>query len=242
MRKLLFVTSACLSMGFSLYGTANAQSAGDRFFGTESHAYAAEAQSYQREGEHKKAVKQLKKGLKLDGLSAYETSTLYQMIGASHYARGKNADTIEAFQNAINAGGLSQKDKGELQANIAQLNIAEKNFALGAQQLETYFSEGGVQKPTLVKMIVKAHLQAGNREAAVPWADAMLRQGLVQTRKDHELAIYLFDSPEKRSNQMQVANRLYAQYPTDPDVLARIKRLNVKAQRDGVPTIPIAGQ
>ena len=163
-------------------------------------------------------------------------------MGASYYARGKNADTIEAFQNAINAGGLSHKDKTDLQVNIAQLNIAEKNFALGAQQLETYFSEGGVQKPTLVKMIVKAHLQAGNREAAVPWADAMLRQGLVQTRKDHELAIYLFDSPEKRSNQMQVANRLYAQYPTDPDVLERIKRLNVKAQRDGVPTIPIAGQ
>ena len=242
MQRFLKLTSACLILGFALQGTALAQSAGAQTFGAESYPYATEAQNLQRANDHKKAIKELKKGLKLDGLSAYEISTLYKMMGASYYARGKNDDTIEAFENAINAGGLSHKDKTDLQANVAQLHIAEKNFALGAEQLETYFIEGGVQKPTLIKTLVKAHLQAGNREAAVPWADAMLRQGLVQTRKDHELAIYLFDSPEKRSNQMQVANRLYAQYPTDPDVLARIKRLNVKAQRDGVPTIPIAGQ
>ena len=160
----------------------------------------------------------------------------------SYYARGKNEDAIEAFQNAIQAGGLTRQDATDLQANIAQLNIAEKNYALGAQQLEAYFNAGGVQKSKLVKMTVQAHLQAKNREAAVPWAEVMMRQGLIQSRKDHELAIYLFDSPEKRFNQMQIANGLYRQYPNDPDVIARIKRLNVKAQRDGVPVIAIAGQ
>ena len=242
MQRFLKLTSACLILGFALQGTALAQSAGAQTFGAESYPYATEAQNLQRANDHKKAIKELKKGLKLDGLSAYEISTMYQMMGASYYARGKNDDTIEAFENAIRAGGLSHKDKTDLQANIAQLHIAEENYALGAQQLEAYFREGGPQKPSLVKMTVQAHLQAKNREAAVPWAEVMMQQGLIQTRKDHELAIYLFDSPEKRFNQMQIANGLYRQYPTDPDVIARIRRLNVKAQRDGVPVIAIAGQ
>lgn len=242
MQKFLKLTSACLILGIVLQGTALAQSAGAQTFGAESYPYATEAQNLQRANDHKKAIKELKKGLKLSGLSAYEASTMYRMLGASYYARGKNDDTIEAFENAIRAGGLTRKDATDLKANIAQLHIAEQNYALGAQQLEAYFREGGPQKPSLVKMTVQAHLQAKNREAAVPWAEVMMRQGLIQSQKDHELAIYLFDSPEKRANQMRVANRLYAQWPTDPDVIARIRRLNVKAQKDGIPVISIAGE
>ena len=84
-------------------------------------------------------------------------------------------------------------------------------------------------------------MRAENRPAAVPWAEVMLQRGFIQTRQDHELAIYLFDSPEKRASQMRVANKMYAQWPTDAAVLTQIKRLNVKAKRDGIPTIPITG-
>ena len=225
-----------LILGLALQGTALAQT-----FGAESLVYAQEAQTLQGANEHKKAIKQLKKGLKLGGLSPFETSTMYQMMGASYYARGKNTDTIEAFENAVQAGGLSHKDKTELQVNIAKINIAEENYALGAQQLETYFREGGLQQSSPVKSIVRAYLRAGNRDAAVPWAETMLRQGFVETQREHEIAIYLFDSAEKRASQMQVARQLYAKWPNDPDVLARIARLNVKAKLEGVPTIFVAG-
>jgi len=236
MRKFLKVTSASLILGLAFHGTALAQT-----FGAESHAYASEAQTLQGQNEHKKAIKRLKKGLKLEGLSAFETSTMYQMMGNSYYARGKNEETLEAFQNAINAGGLSRKDKSDLQVNVAQLNIAEDNYPLGVQQLETYFREGGLQKPTLVKMLLRAHMRAKNKEAAVPWAEVMLRQNFLQTKREHEVAIYLFDSSEKRSSQMQVAKKLYAKWPNDPDVLARIARLNVKAKIDGVPQVVVPG-
>lgn len=241
MRKFLKLSSLSVMASVMLCGSAFAQSTGGQTFGSESHEYASEAQAYQGQGEHKKAVKRLKKGLKVDGLSAYETSTMYQMMGNSYYAQKKYDDALEAFQNAINGGGLSQRDKRSLQVNIAQLNIAEKSYALGAQQLETYFREGGLQKPKLVKMVMQAHMRAENRAAAVPWAEAMLRQNLLQTKRDHDVAIYLFDSPEKRSSQMQVARQLLAKWPTDPEVREKIGRLNVKAKIDGVPEIALAG-
>ena len=236
MLTFLKITSASLILGLALHGTALAQT-----FGPESIEYATEAQTLQKQNDHKKAIKRLKKGLKLDGLSAFETSTMYQMMGNSYYAQKKYDDAIEAFGSAIQAGGLSPADKNGLQENIAQLNIAEKNYALGAQQLETYFQEGGLQKPKLVKQIVQAHFRAKNREAAVPWAEVMLRQGLIETRREHDVAVYLFDSPEKRASQMQVARQLLAKWGGDPAVLAQIERLNVKAKIDGVATLPVPG-
>lgn len=242
MRTFLKLTSACLILGVALQGTAFAQSSGARTFGAESVEYAQEAQAAQAANDHKRAIKRLKKGLKVDGLSPYETSTMYQMLSASYYATQKNDKSIEAMQNAIDAGGLTRKDKTDLQVNMAQLNVVEENFALGAQQLETYFREGGVQKSTLVKMLVRAHVRSENRAAAVPWAEVMLRQGYLDTRREHDVAVYLFDSPEKRASQMQVGRQIYAKWPTDPAAITQIKRLNAKAKREGVPTIFIAGQ
>ncbi len=236
MQRFLKLTAIGLILGSAFQTQALAQT-----FGPDSHEYATEAQTLQKQNDHKKAVKRLKKGLKLDGLSAFETSTMYQMMGNSYYAQKKYDDALEAFQNAINGGGLSETDKRNLRVNVAQLNIAEKNYALGAQQLETYFREGGLQKPKLVKMVMQAHMRAKNRPAAVPWAEAMLRQNLLQTKRDHDVALYLFDSPEKRSSQMQVARQLLAKWPTDPDVKAQIARLNVKAKIDGVATIAVPG-
>ena len=81
MLTFLKITSASLILGLALHGTALAQT-----FGPESIEYATEAQTLQKQNDHKKAIKRLKKGLKLDGLSAFETSTMYQMMGNSYYA------------------------------------------------------------------------------------------------------------------------------------------------------------
>jgi len=241
MQRFLKLTAASLIASLACHGTTLAQSTGAQTFSAASVEYARDAQTLQGQNEHKKAIKRLKKGLKLDGLSAYETSTMYQMMGNSYFALKKNDDTIEAFEKAIQGGGLSLKDKTDLQANVAQLNIAEKNYALGAKQLEAYFRGGGLQKPKLIKMVVQAHMRSENRQAAVPWAEVMLRQGLIETRREHDLAIYLFDSSEKRASQIRVANSLAARWPNDPDLPAKIQRLNVKAKLDGVEGVRVPG-
>ena len=232
--------SAGFIVALTFQGTAFAQS-GDRTFSAASVEYAQEAQAAQGANDHKRAIKRLKKGLKLEGLSPFEASTMYQMLGASYYATQKNDKSIEALENAIKAGGLSRKDKTELQVNVAKLNIAEKNYVVGVQQLETYFREGGPQNAALVKLVVQAHMRSENKVAAVPWAEVMLQRGFLQTKREHDIAVYLFDSPEKRASQMQVARKIYAKWPTDPEVLTQIKRLNVKAKLDGVATVAVSG-
>ena len=71
-------------LGFALHGTALAQT-----FSAASHGYAAGSAELAGANDHKKAIKRLKKGLKLEGFSAFEASTMYQMMGNSYYATQK---------------------------------------------------------------------------------------------------------------------------------------------------------
>ena len=229
MRKLLKSVTPCLVLSFALSTQAIAQDTGDRFFSADSITYATEAQSDQAANEHKSAIKKLKKALKLKNLKAYETSALYQMLGASYYATEKPEKAIEAFEDAVAAGGLRADEIRSLQVNIAQLNIAAKNYELGAQQLETYFREGGPQKASLVKLVMTSHMRAGNRQAAVPWADAMVRNNYAKTRLEHDTLLYLYDTPEKRADQIRVVTRMIQMWPDDAALQVKSEGLKRKA-------------
>ena len=229
MRHFLKPISMSLILSLAYFAQATAQDSGNRYFGKESITFATEAKAYQAANDHKDAIKKLKKGLKLKGLSAYEISAMEQMLGASYYASGKPDKAIESFEDAIAAGGLRADEVKGVQLNIAQINIAAKNYALGAQQLETYFRTGGPQKASLVKLAMTAHMRAGNRQAAVPWADAMVRNGYAKTRLEHDTLLYLFDSPEKRADQIRVAERMLGMWPGDAGLQTKVAGLKRKA-------------
>lgn len=233
MRKFLKPISACLLLSFALSTQAMAQDPGDRFFSADSITYATEAKSDQAANEHKDAIKKLKKALKLKNLKAYETSAMRQMLGASYYATGKPEKAIEAFEGAIAAGGLRTDEVRSIRVNIAQLNIAAKNYGLGAQQLETYFREGGAQKASLVKLVMTSHMRAGNRQAAVPWADAMVRNNYAKTRLEHDTLLYLYDTPEKRADQIRVVTRMIQMWPDDAALQVKSEGLKRKAKSEG---------
>ena len=232
MPKFLKIISASLVLSLAVSSQAMAQEAGDRYFSADSITYATEAKSDQAANEHKSAIKKLKKALKLKNLKAYETSAMQQMLGASYYATGKPEKAIEAFEGAIAAGGLRDAEAKSIRVNIAQLNIAAKNYGVGAQQLETYFREGGVQKASLVKLAMTSHMRAGNRQAAVPWADAVLRNGFAKTRLEHDTLLYLFDSPEKRADQIRVVNRMTQMWPEDAELQVKSEGLKRKAKSE----------
>lgn len=238
MRVLLVFVFVCLT----LTGNAIAQKSGNRVFGSESGPIAAEAQIDQVARRHNVAIKKLNKALKIKGLTSYEVSTLQRMVGASYYSLGNNKKAIRAFEKSIKAGGLLDSERVTFQANIAQLNILEKNYELGAKQLETYFLEGGTQKPNLVKLITQAYVMSENYGAAIPWAELMLEKDIVRTRKEYDTLLFLFDSPEKRPDQMLIANKMLQLWKDDKSLLLKVGLLRGKANKEGVDPVLVAGQ
>ena len=171
----LFVVFIC----FLLTDNAFAQKNDKRIFGPESGPIVAKAQYDQIARRHNSAIKKLNKALKINELNPYEVSTIQRMIGSSYYSLGKNKKAILAFESSIEAGGLLDSEVKSFHANIAQLNIIEKDFELGAQQLETYFQDGGPQKPNLVKLITQAYVNMENYEACLLYTSPSPRDGLL---------------------------------------------------------------
>lgn len=242
MYKIIKILSVILFVSLIISGTSVAEKSNDRVFGVESGSIVAKAQIEQIARRHKSAIQKLKKALKVKGLSPYEESTIHRMIGASHYSLGDNKKAISAFGKAIKSGGLLESEVKTFEANIAQLNILEKNYELGAQQLETYFLGGGARKANLIKLITQAYVNAENYDAAIPWAEIMLKNDIVQTRKEYDTLLFLFDSPEKRVDQMLVANKMLDLWKNDNSLLLKVGLLRGKANKEGVDPVVVTGQ
>jgi len=230
MRNLFKSASACLVLSLAFSAPAMAQDASDRYFSAQSIAYATEAQSDQAANAHKSAIKKLKKALKLKGLKPYETSAMQQMLGASYYATGKEEKAIEAFEDAIAAGGLYDSEVKKAQINIAQLNILAKNYDVAAAQLEQYFRQGGEQNAKLMKLVFTAYMREKNYTGALPWAEKMLDRGFVTTRPEYNNLLFLFNSPEKRTQQIRAANRMLQLWPGDAELQAQVEGLKRRAE------------
>jgi len=69
------------------------------------------------------AIKKLNATLIRSNLSAYERSTLYQMLGHYNYELDRIDEAIRAFQNAVKAEGLISKEVDNINVVISQLSV-----------------------------------------------------------------------------------------------------------------------
>lgn len=94
MQKFLKYVSIALMMSLMFFGAGITQDSHKRVFSVESGALAVKAKEHQAKNQHKQAAKTLRKALKLDGLTAYETSAMNQMLGGSYFALEKHKKAI----------------------------------------------------------------------------------------------------------------------------------------------------
>lgn len=224
MRKFMTSISASLIFGLAISGQVLAQDS-SRMFSAESGALAIAAKADQGANEHKDAIKKLKKALKLKNLKPYEVSTMEQMLAISYYATGKEDKAIESYEDAIAAGGLRADEAKNIQVAMAQLNVAAKKYGKAAQQLEAYFAQGGEQNSKHLKLVLLAYMADKNYQAAVPWAEKMLDRGFVTTRPEYNNFLFLFNSPEKRTQQIRTAERMLQLWPGDAELASKVEAL-----------------
>jgi len=127
-----------------------------------------ETQNLMGENQYSAALAKLSEVLKLPDLNAYELSIIYQMQGSSYYELDQFGPAITAFEKAIASGGLLPKEAANMQAQIAQLMIANGQYAQGAQKLEDYLKAGGQLKSAYINMLTQAWIQAKNYNKALP--------------------------------------------------------------------------
>ena len=209
---LVAVTAAPTLMATS--GTAFAQEEGRQFSAKAGEAV-NEALQLINSNQHSAAVSKLSNVLTMPDLNAYERSTVYQMQGASYYELNQYGPAISAFENAINAGGLLPNEADSLRVNIAQLMIANGQYAQGAQRLENYLNRGGQQKPQYTEMLVQAWVQSENYAKALPWAEKWFRAASPKERKHFDLMNFLYNNLGQKGRQADIVKQMINRWPED---------------------------
>lgn len=174
-----------------------------------------DALTFINEGQHQQALNKLNEALAITDLNPYEKSTVYQMQGSSYYELNNYGGAIQAFENAISAGGLLPNESEALRVNIAQLLIGNGQFSEGAQMLENYLARGGQEKPKYVEYIMQAWVQAENYSRALPWAEKWFRNSSPKERKHFDLLNFLYNTLNMPAKQADIVKQMINRWPED---------------------------
>ncbi len=165
--------------------------------------------------QHSAALSQLGNVLAMPDLNPYERSMVYQMQGSSYYELNQYGPAIGGFQNAINAGGFLPHEADALRVSIAQLMIANGQYAEGAQALESYLNRGGQQKPQYIEMLTQAWVQSENYARALPWAQKWFDQANPKERKHFDLMNFLYNNLGQQGKQADIVKQMINRWPED---------------------------
>ena len=196
-------------------GMGAAAPAEGRQFGAATGEIVNEALQFINSNQHSAALGKLSEALNNPSLNSYESSTIYQMQGASYYELDQLTPAISSFENAINAGGLLPTEVESLRVNIAQLLIASGQYSQGAQALENYLNSGGQRKPQYVEMLMQAWVQSDNYSRALPWAEQWFNAANPKERKHFDLLNFLYNNLGQQGRQADIVKEMINRWPED---------------------------
>lgn len=213
--SLLSGTAMCLG-AIAVSGVTTAAYAQEgRQFSAKAGETVNEALQFINSNQHSAALSKLGEALSIPELNAYERSTINQMQGASYYELNQYGPAISSFQNAINAGGLLPNEADALRVNIAQLMIADGQYAQGAGELENYLNRGGQQKPQYIEMLTQAWVQSDNYSRALPWAEKWFNGANPKERKHFDLMNFLYNNLGQQGRQADIVKQMINRWPED---------------------------
>jgi len=208
----------CADTAFAQRAKRNNQSeapAEGRQFTSKTGTIVLAAQEYMAADNYGAAIGELNKALGIPDINPYERSVINQMLGSSYYESNQYNQAINAFENAISAGGLLPNEASNLRVNIAQLLIASDQFARGAQMLEDWNRNGGQLKPQHVEMLYQAWVQAEQYSRALPWAERWFNAASPKERKHFDVLNFLYNNLGMPGKQSDIVKQMINRWPED---------------------------
>jgi Tfp pilus assembly protein PilF len=161
--------------------------------------------------------------LKLDKLSPYERSRLEQILLSAAAAQEKYDEARVHLQNAINSGGLNEKEISGLKYQNAQLYMSEGKWKEGAAALEEWFKTEPNPNSAAYYLLAAAYYEIEDYDRALPpakkavelmtapqegWIGMLL--ALYMQRESHKEAVPLLlrlieIAPEKKVYWLQLS-------------------------------------
>lgn len=200
-----------------------------RQFSPEAGEIVLDGQHLMARDQYEAALNQLSESLTLEGLNPFEQSIIYQMQGSSFYELDQYNEAINAFEHAIEAGGLLEAQRRALELNIAQLLIASEQFEKGAVMIEKWHRDGGKLKHAHVEMLWQAWSQAGRYDLALPWAEQWFDAAAPKIRKHFDTLNFFYRHLRMPEKQIDIIEQMIERWPDDTELSEALKSIQHSA-------------
>ncbi|MEP3654600.1 MAG: hypothetical protein ABJO36_06870 [Litorimonas sp.] len=190
-----------------------------RQFSSQSGGIVNEALALAAGGETQASIDILQGIVREPGLSAYERSMIYQMLGQYYFEMDRAVDAQDNFEKSVSAGGLLPKEAENLKVVIAQLMIGNGQYREGALRLEEYLENDGQQKPQYIDLLVNAWIQAEDYQRALPWAEKWFNAANPKERKHFDLMNFLYNNLGQAGRQADIVKQMIERWPEDKTLL-----------------------
>jgi tetratricopeptide (TPR) repeat protein len=156
------------------------------------------------------ALDEMKDNPKLNG---HERSLMWQTYGYVYSARDEYAGAVESFERCLAAGGLAEQAELQTRYNLAQLYVMLERYddAIGA--FDYWFARTRNPAPTAYYMMAMAHVQKGEREAALRWAEKAIEASPAPRESWLQLLVALRLEAKRYAETVPVLDQLLARYP-----------------------------
>lgn len=218
--KSALFASAVAVMGVSFAATsignvAYAQDPAARQFSAKTGEIVNNALQFLNSDQYQAALGELSKAVAIPDTNAYERSIIYQMQGQAFYELKQTGSAIQAFENAISAGGLLPNESSQLRLNIGQLLIGDEQYVRGAQMIENWSRSGGQLKPNHVELLVQAWVSSDNYARALPWAERWFNESNPKERRHFDLLNFLYNNLGQPGKQADIVKTMINRWPED---------------------------
>ncbi|HET6630419.1 MAG TPA: tetratricopeptide repeat protein [Woeseiaceae bacterium] len=176
----------------------------------------------------------------LEDLSPYERSRVEQIWSGIEYSEGNYSAAREHLQQAINAGGFSDREISQAKYQVAQIYMAEENWKQGAAALEEWFRTAGEPNSSAYYLLAAAYYQMEDLDAALEpakkavelsdepqasWIELLL--ALYLTRENYDAALPLLErlivmEPQEKNHWLRLSS-LYQQQEEYAQALAALQ-------------------
>jgi len=203
-----------------------------RQFSTQTGTLVLEAQNLIGANQHQSALSILDRALALSELTPYERSVIHQMQGSTYYELNDYNRAINAFDKALLEGGLSPKETQPLNLQLAQLMIANGQYAQGAERLEKLLKQSGERSEKYCKLLLQAWVQAEKYDKALPWARRIFAAANPKTREHFDPLNFLYNKLGRAAEQANIVMEMIERWPDDPDLWTAWGSLFIAAGQD----------
>jgi len=152
-------------------------------------------------GAYEKAMAKLIEARSVPGLIPYEDSTISSMMGSYAYEIDDLPAAIGHFQKAVASGGLINSEVKSTQLNIAQLHIANGDYALGAKKMVDWMEVNGEQA-RYIKYAMQAYVKAGEYSSALPLAEKWFAHDSSTESPPDDLLVWLKNEVNKEQKEI----------------------------------------